>query len=360
MSSRNSFETIVASVEPARSRGDQGFSLLRFLSGLLRARPGAAERRRLQQELAALREEMFHIRAELALLRSRYAHGRRESFSVTELLRLGNRREVEAVIRAHTQSLVLADGTLLCRVLARHKLLVDGADAGIGPHLLLDGFWEYWVTEFVARNLGRGETAFDVGAGYGYYSLLFADLVGPEGRVRAFEPNPRAHALLARSLMLNGMSQASAHAVAVCARGGGTVRLQVPPSTPQSAHILPRDAPEPDSAAGGLRVYAVPTVALDDFAEERVDLVKIDAPGAEGEIWRGMQGLITRQQPRLRILFDFDARRVPQAARLLEQFARHFPLRLVEGDGRARPCTAEEVLGRDAAAMLYLSQVEPR
>jgi FkbM family methyltransferase len=359
VSSRDRFETILSPAERGRGR-EQGSPLLRLLSGLFRARPGSSERRRLQQELAALREEMFHIRAELALLRSRYAHGRRDAFPLTELLRLGNRREVEAVIRAHAQSLALPDGSLLCRVLAHHKLLVEGTDAGLGPHLALDGFWEYWVTEFVARNLGRGEAAFDVGASYGYYSLVFADLVGPEGRVRAFEPNPQVHALLARSLALNGIAQASAHAAAVCARGGGAVRLRVPLSDPQAAHILPGEPPEsPAPAAEGVRLHAVPTVALDDFAEERVDLVKIDAPGAEREVWRGMQGLIVRQ-PRLRVLLDFDARRVPEPAALLAQFAQSFPLRVIEGDGRARPCTAEEVLGRDGAVMLYLSRTEPR
>lgn len=90
-----------------------------------------------------------------------------------------------------------------------------------------------------------------------------------------------------------------------------------------------------------------------------MDLVKIDAPGAEAEIRGGMQGLIARQ-PRLRLLMDFDARRVTDPVGLLEQFARHFPLRLVEGDGRARPRTAEEVLGCGGAVMLYLSQAEPR
>nr|WP_255575184.1 FkbM family methyltransferase [Caldovatus aquaticus] len=324
----------------------------------MRAWPGAAERRRLRRELAALREEMFHIRAELALLRSRYAHGRRESFSLAELLRLGNRREVEAVIRAHAQPLPLPDGTLLCRVLARHKLLVEGGDAGLAPHLLLDGFWEYWVTEFVGRNLGRGETAFDVGAGYGYYSVLFADLVGPEGRVRAFEPNPRMHALLARSLALNGLSQVSAHAAAVGARGGGRAWLSVPRSDPQAGHVLP-DTPPGPATDREREAYAVPTVALNDFAAERVDLVKIDAPGAEEAIWRGMQGLLARQ-PRLRVLLEFDARRVTEPAGLLGEFARCFPLRVVGSDGRARPCAAEEILGRGGAVMLYLSRTEPR
>jgi FkbM family methyltransferase len=367
VSPQDAFGAIGATVPIRAVRGDPRRGVFsRLLSGaarLLRARPGGAERQRLREDLSILQEEMFHLRSEIALLRGRLGNGRREVFTLAELLRLGDRREVEAVIRAHCQTLTLPDGTLLCRVLARHKLLVDGADAGLAPHLMLDGYWEYWITEFVCRNLDRGETALDVGASYGYYSAIFADLVGPEGRVHAFEATPRAHALLARNLVLNALSQVSAHPAAAAECGDGAPRLlRVPLADPQSAHLLPGATAEPTTTAEaeGARLHAVPAVALDAFAGERVDLVKIDAPGSEEAIWRGMQALLDRN-PRLRVLMDFAPQRIGDAAALLAEFGGRFPLRVVESDGRARPCTAEELLARAALPrMLYLSQAEPR
>ena len=44
----------------------------------------------------------------------------------------------------------------------------------------------------------------DLGANIGYFTLLLARLVGPTGRVYAFEPDPRCTALIKRSLERNG------------------------------------------------------------------------------------------------------------------------------------------------------------
>jgi hypothetical protein len=94
--------------------------------------------------------------------------------------------------------------TALCRVLGRHKMYVDLRDTGFAPHLMFEGYWEYWITEFIWRNAKPGQVALDVGANHGYYTLLLADLVGPNGKVHAFEPNPRLAELLGQNIALNG------------------------------------------------------------------------------------------------------------------------------------------------------------
>jgi hypothetical protein len=237
VSTQNTFDHLGDALPARRSAWGPGW-LVRTAAGAARflTRTRGATQRRMEQDLSAVREELFHIRGELALLRARSGYGRRDVFALAELLRLGNRREVKAIIREHCQPVPMPDGTLLCRVLARYKMQLDGRDGGLASHLLLDGFWEWWITEFVCRNLERGEVALDVGACYGYYTMVFADLVGAEGRVYAFEPNPTAHALLARNIALNGLApHVTAHAVAVAEGGGRAVGLRVPPTDPQSA-----------------------------------------------------------------------------------------------------------------------------
>ncbi|MFC7542969.1 FkbM family methyltransferase [Siccirubricoccus deserti] len=128
---------------------------------------------------------------------------------------------MEAAIRARCQSVAVDPQTILCRILGRYKFFVDCRDQGLAPHLMLDGYWEYWVSDFIWRNVKPGETVADIGANLGYYTVLLADLVGPGGRVMAFEPNPRLFDLLQRNVAINGFSRwANCHAKAVAAKSG--------------------------------------------------------------------------------------------------------------------------------------------
>jgi hypothetical protein len=93
----------------------------------------------------------------------------------------------------------------LCRLLGDFLAFVDTRDLMLGPRLVLDGFWEAWVTLAIARHLQPGSWCVDVGANYGYYTLLMAGACGPEGRVAACEPNPLlAETYLPQNLALNG------------------------------------------------------------------------------------------------------------------------------------------------------------
>ena len=107
-----------------------------------------------------------------------------------------DRFTLEALCCAQAQPLYLGDNSALCRVLSRYKLLLDTRDLGFAAHVLLDGYWEMWLTIFMCRHIQPGMVAIDVGANFGYYTVLMADLVGPEGHVFAVEPNPVVAALL--------------------------------------------------------------------------------------------------------------------------------------------------------------------
>jgi FkbM family methyltransferase len=304
-------------------------------------------------------EELFRMRGELAVLRAEVeaihaAVGRRDIALVDELLRGGNRRQVEALIRDRTQTVPLPDGSVLCRVLGRFKMFTDAADGGIAPHLLLDGYWEYWVTEFVCRNVARGERAMDVGAVYGYYTILLADLVGPDGRVAAFEPNPWLHWLLRRNIVVNGFdATVTLHRVA--ATESARERIVVPAllAGPSGSAFAGQFARE-----GARLVCAAPGAALQDIEPGSIDFLRIGCAASADAIVAGLPGLIDRS-PKLRILLEFDANRCQEAPAMLAALAARFPLRFVDGDSRAKPCTVDELLGQRRVATLYLSNIEP-
>lgn len=299
---------------------------------------------------------MFHDRSAVALPKEGFL----DIVTVEQLRAIRNRSRTEAAIRGRCMVVTVDERTAVCRVLGRYKMYVDLRDRGFVPHLMFEGYWEYWITAFLWRNVKPGMIVADLGANHGYYSILMADLVGEHGHVHAFEPNPRMAELLRDNVAVNGFWHVvRVHEDAVGAEAATAARLAVPVKDPKNAHLLPPGEggdEEPDPARQ--LVHRVSVVTLDEAIEGPVDMVKIDIEGAEGDAWRGMQRLIARS-PDIGILMEFNPARCDDPEGLLQDMAARFPLREVPFDGPARAIGIEEVLARREDTILYLSKTRP-
>ncbi|MGA2186664.1 MAG: FkbM family methyltransferase [Bryobacteraceae bacterium] len=97
----------------------------------------------------------------------------------------------------------LGDHKALMRTVWGQIMILDTRDALLAPHLLLDGFWEAWMTKAFRNVVHEGMTVVDVGANIGYYTLMAASLVGDKGRVYSFEPHPEVFGMLTRNVHVN-------------------------------------------------------------------------------------------------------------------------------------------------------------
>ena len=302
---------------------------------------------------------LFHMRSELAQLRSSLArlnsnYGRRDINSVKALLANANRRDFEAAVRDRVHTVPLPDGTVLCRVLGRYKVYVDAMDTSLAPHLMLEGYWQYWVTAFLCRNLDRGESAYDLEAGYGYYALLMSELVGDDGRVVALEYNPWLYELLRRNIALNGRDTVIiTHRMIAAGKAAAAGELPVSLSGSTTS-----TAPNDHFRRGSTTTCVAPAMTLDGLEPDSTDLVRVSALALEQGALDGMNGVMDRS-PSLRILVDFVASRCPNPEATLNALASRFPLRFVDTDARAKPITIEEIMERGELT-LFLSQTEPR
>jgi FkbM family methyltransferase len=145
------------------------------------------------------------------------------------------------------------------------------------------------ATSMCFRNLLQpGQTVVDVGANVGYYSLTAASRVGSSGRVIAFEPGPPAAARLLENVALNGFPNIEIVQSAVADRTG-SVAFSLGNDSEGSSMF--------DISGNSVQRYVdVPVTTLDGYlsttATKHVDLLKIDAEGAELGVVMGARNLL--------------------------------------------------------------------
>jgi FkbM family methyltransferase len=264
---------------------------------------------------------------------------------------LSSRFSLEHGCRQRWQVATLGDGLGLCRVLGKFLFFVDLQDRSIAPHLMLDGFWEAWITLAVARRVRPGWHCVDLGSNHGYYAVLMADLAGPGGKVLAVEPNSRLVSLLAQTSEVNGLQDRLQILEGLAWQASGLeLDFRVPSGRCMNASIF--------SATGS--AHRQKTVAVDDLTQDwpRVDLIKIDVEGAEVAVWQGMERTL-RRHGEVAVLMEINVRRYgAEAEEFLRSLSARFPvLRHVDYDGDIRPVSSGQILdGAHRDWMLWLER----
>ena len=160
--------------------------------------------------------------------------------SLGRLLRSFSPGHVQLALRSAVKSQYLGNNQILCQILGNKKMFVIGDDLGFSPHMIMEGYWEYWLTKYFAQHIRPGDTVIDIGANLGYYSILAADLVTSTGKVVSIEANPHVFSLLSKSMVLNGYDdRAELHNFALASKDEtGTRNFFVPYNEPKNGKLL--------------------------------------------------------------------------------------------------------------------------
>lgn len=197
-------------------------------------------------------------------------------------------------------------GAVLARLPARdYRVEVDGLTfrASAVDRFLALLMWKYGVLEAYELELMRamikpGMSVVDVGANIGFHTLQMARATGVAGRVVAFEPSPGNLFDLRRNVDANNASQVTLMPMAV-SDTVGTTQLLMSRGNGGDHRIIP--------TAGARDSIAVPTTTLDawcDTSGVAVDVIKIDAQGAEHLVLKGMRAMLERR-PDVVIFLEF-------------------------------------------------------
>jgi FkbM family methyltransferase len=183
---------------------------------------------------------------------------------------------------------------------------------------LLLGTYESRTVRRYRSLIPPGAVVFDVGAHVGYHTLRFARLVGPAGRVFAFEPHPANVRLLRRNVERRGLDQVTLIPQAVSDAPGRQPFHETALSMGHSLWPLKEHTGRVEVAQTSLDRFAA------EHEVDHADLIKIDVEGSEPEVLEGMRDLAARSR-NLSVIVEFKpsllARRGYPPARLLERLA---------------------------------------
>jgi FkbM family methyltransferase len=179
-----------------------------------------------------------------------------------------------------------------------YKIFINRKDFKISSYLLENRTYESAETELVKNQINKGDIVVDMGANVGYYTLIFAGLVGKNGKVFAFEPDRDNFALLSKNVKENKFDNVILVNKAVSDKNGKT-KLYLSEEN-KGDHRIYDSGENRDSVM-------VDVVCLNDFLNEykhKIDFIKMDIQGAEGNAIKGMTNFIENNK-KIKILTEF-------------------------------------------------------
>ncbi len=200
------------------------------------------------------------------------------------------------------------------RILAYHPkaefIYLDGADLAITPRVVSNNY-ERNVTAVLASLVEPGFVVVECGANQGFHTLSMASMVGPAGRILAFEPDPRNLTVLRDNIRSHYLDPVvTVIAKAACHENGPLSFYPAKSGGQSSVFPLWTDVgpwascyfPDQDQQieAEGATIASV-------LSEHGLtpDLVRLDVEGAEPMALAGMWGLL-KKIPNIIVVFEYN------------------------------------------------------
>lgn len=176
-------------------------------------------------------------------------------------------------------------------------VLYNKNDTYIGKAFEMYGEFSENEVALFRQICGQGDFIFDVGANIGAHTMAFSQMVGPGGRVFAFEPQRIVFHNLCANMSLNCIENVECYQIAVSNKSGSTL-------IPDFRYDLPANH-------GGFSVkdydkgQKTPLEPLDTLLDiPRLKLMKVDVEGMETEVIEGAKNIINKHKPFLYVEND--------------------------------------------------------
>jgi FkbM family methyltransferase len=164
--------------------------------------------------------------------------------------------------------------------------------------------WEPHITKFV-KNLHSKiniKNIIDIGANIGYHTMLFSRIIGNNGVIYAFEPQPQIFSLLSNNISNNNLKNVILYNNA-CSDEETIVYL--PKFNIPLQNIENMGDITPNYNVNINDKYAIQSVIIDRLNLSKIDFIKIDIQGWEVKAIIGLKELLERDKPYMIVEFEY-------------------------------------------------------
>ena len=185
-------------------------------------------------------------------------------------------------------------------IIQNQKMFLDSKDS---LQLSLNGIYGEFETEIVKNEIKPNDVVLDVGAHIGYFTLLFAKLVGPEGKVFSFEPEPKNFELLTKNIEINNYENVITESKIVSDKNKTCTLYTFETSSGANRIYKPNENIN-------VKPIEVDSISLDEYFKnseflKRIKFVKIDVEGAELLVLKSMKSIFQNNN-NIKLLLEFN------------------------------------------------------
>jgi FkbM family methyltransferase len=207
----------------------------------------------------------------------------------------------QEVLKRIEDAPILKENPILKGKPCKHGMMIyNPNDTFIGKSLEWYGEWSEFEIDLLKQFIKEGDTIIDVGANIGTHTVAFSRLAGKEGKVFAFEAQPRLEAILAANIQLNQLGNVYWDNKAIGKENVNILLSDVPPDDVScnfgSFRLIDNEGKVSKVAKG---LYgAIDMITIDSFAADlSPSVIKIDVEGMELDVIRGAKETISRCKP---------------------------------------------------------------
>ncbi|MBD1549630.1 FkbM family methyltransferase [Roseibium aggregatum] len=238
-------------------------------------------------------------------------------------------------------------------------LLCAASDHALLSCLLDTGELERGTRILIQKYLRPGDVYVDVGANVGMHTLAAARAMQGQGKIIAFEPFEPTMRMLEKSIWMNGFSKMTEIHQAAVSNTAGHKQLFI--GATSGHHSLFPLEPSPNNAQGPMEVTSV---RLDGViaSGQRIDLMKIDAEGAELEVIEGGTSLIAGN-PDIALIVEFGSSHLRRIGSTPSQWFASFSqlgldCRVINHESGALECWSLDELEQTESVNLFFARAE--